>query len=111
VLLDVLAGLVIELDQAVHCNGDRDRFKDDSLPIKERISKKNTIYPATSTYPDMRKGRTERCLAVQAQSLRNNRDNSHNNADNTVLEDASPDNLHNSQHRDTPRIIVFSLLH
>jgi hypothetical protein len=50
VLLDVLARLVIELDQAVHCNGDRDRFKDDSLPIEELISKRNTIYPATSKH-------------------------------------------------------------
>jgi hypothetical protein len=32
-LLDVLAGLVVELDQTVHGDGDRDRFDDDSLSI------------------------------------------------------------------------------
>lgn len=30
-LLDVLAGLVVELDQAIHGDGDGDRFNDDGL--------------------------------------------------------------------------------
>lgn len=32
-LLDVLAGLMVELDQAVHGDGDGDRFNDNSLTI------------------------------------------------------------------------------
>jgi hypothetical protein len=57
----------------------------------------------------MREGRTERGLAVQAKSLRNNCDNSHGNANNTVLEDTSPNNLHNSQRHDTPNHSIHSL--
>lgn len=32
-LLDVLAGLVVKLDQAVHSDGDGNRFNDDGLSV------------------------------------------------------------------------------
>lgn len=60
----------------------------------------------------MRKCGTQRRLAVYPQSLRDNRNNGHQNAHKTVLENSDPDNLSNDQCPKPPqRLLKCIILH
>lgn len=97
-LLDVIFDLDIKLDETVHCDSHRSTLNNQDLDGSNQLAKPCFMCPLNgNTYPDMRKGRIERALAVQAKMLGHDRNDSHEHPQKTVLEDADPNDLHQNQ--------------
>lgn len=89
-LRDITFDLEVELDQTVHSNGDTHGFYDHDL--QATVNTYST--DRASAYPDMRKGRVQRLLAIHIKALRDDSDDGHQDAEKAVLENTGPDDLH-----------------